>query len=306
MATQTEEVATDEVADDAGFVDGFNAAMGIEKSSTAQSKEEPPTPAATATPVEPAKPANVSAKTEEPSETFTLSQTEMKSLLARLEEIDKLKASQDKAFGRLGTLQETLGKLQQAQHTGVTPEISDEDMAEISNDFPELGARLKTTLQKIMGKSRTSAAAPATPAQQPAFDPAPLMSQLDAKLAEQRSEIEKIKQQSEAKILTALHRDWKQVVNDDKFKLWLQGQSAEYRDKINASWDAEEIGGAIDEFKKAQQPAKPAPTAAPSKQSKANRLEAAVTPQGVKAPDTQQISDDEQFLAGFRSVRGAA
>ncbi len=292
-------VDKEEVADqqgDAGFEDGFNLARGITPEPDLTPPVEPvdPTEEPQATP-EAAAPEQVpdaapegtpaaAAPTEE--ESVTLSPAEVKSLLARLDDVDRLKSAQDKAFGTIGSMKTVLDKLQTSQATGVALELTDEDMAEL-DDFPEFKDRFKKTLQKVLSKTRSVGVAPPP-------DTAPLeekfQQQLEQKLAAQS-------RQYEAKLLSIKHDDWKDVVVSDSFKVWLGTQPEDYRKQINDSWDAQEIGGALTKFKAH------AASVKESKQTKTRRLEAAVSPTGVPAPDTTALNDAAAFEAGFKSAR---
>ncbi len=273
-----EEVVANDQQDDAGFIDGFNQAMGNEPSTV----ETPP--------AEPEAPAPEEAPKEEPvEESIPLTKTEVQSLISRLDELDKLRSSQDKAFGHIGALKETIEKLRTAQATGEPAEITDEDMKEIAEDFPEFGGKLKGVLQKISGKFRGGGQQAAT-----TFDPTPMREEFASQLTERDQKYEK-------RILRAYHKDWQTVVHSDGFKLWMETQPEDYRTKVGSSWDAEEIADAIDTFK--EHNVKKA-ASADLKKKKNQRLEAAVTPAGVRSPDTTSLSDDDAFINGFKAVRG--
>lgn len=258
---------------DADFEAGFNLARGDES--------EPVTEPA----VEAAEPEVKEATAPAEEEPVVLNQSEVKALLTRLDEIDRLKRSQDQAFGRLGSLQDVVNKLQSSGAAGGSIELTDEDVAELS-DFPELQGTMRSVLQKTLSKVRPGVA-------QSTFDPAPLQVEIQ-KLREER---EADARKYEAKLLSTHHRDWREVTAGDSFRVWLAAQPDEYRNRINNSWDAEEIGEALSAYK--SQAAKTVVT----KQKKTDRLAAAVTPTGVRSPDTSAMNENDAFEQGFRSVR---
>lgn len=273
-----EEVVANEQQDDSGFEDGFNEAMGNEPTAPPE-KDEPP--------VETAEPAP-----EAPTQggTTTLSDTETQSLLKRLEEMDRLKSTQDKFAGHIGTLKETIEKLKASQATGAPVEITDEDVKDIADDFPEFGGKMKALLQKVSGKFRGG-----SPAAE--FDATPIREEFSTKLSESD-------QRAEARALWSVHRDWRNVVASDGFKLWMQTQPEDFRTKMENSWNAEEIADTIDSYKgHAKKQAATEQRSVETRQKKTSRLEAAVTPSGVKSPDTSAMDENAAFEAGFRSVR---
>ena len=265
--------------DDAGFADGFNLARG----------DEPPV-----TEAPPAAPVEEPAAEEKPpveapvEETVTLNQSEVKNLLSRLELLDKHQASIDKAHGRLGSLQETITKLQTAHASGETVELTDEDVADLK-DYPEFAGSMKSVLGKVLSKVRGA------PAQ--AFDAAPMQQAFEQKLIENEQKYEK-------KLLTVMRKDWNTVVHSDDFGLWLAGQDEAYRNQIGNSWDAIEIHEAIQKFEEAKAAKSAPPPTPPKTNTNKARLEAAVTPRGVRSPDTSTLDAEDAFAAGFKSGRG--
>ena len=264
--TDVEEVAN-EVDQEAEFEAGFNRARG----------DEPDV-------VEPVAEETAAAPEEE---TVTLNQTEIKSLLSRLDDLDKLKRGQDTAFGKLGSLQETITRLQSANASGGPVELTDEDVADLS-EFPELQATMRSVLQKTLSRVRPGPA-------QSAFDPTPLVQEIHQLRAQREADT----RQLAALSLTTQHKDWREVVNGDSFRVWLGTQPEDYRQRISESWDADEISTALDNFK-AQ-----TTRAAASKQKKTDRLLSAVQPTGVRSPDTSALDENEAFARGFRRVRGS-
>lgn len=295
MTDAVAEVAANDQQEEAAFADGFNAAMGVEPT-VAPEKVEPPKQAEEPAPVEKqeeVKPEEVKEEQPTEEEQVTLSSSEAKNLLGRLNQMDRLQTALDKAHGRLGALQETISKLTSAQASGGPVEISDEDVAEISADFPEFGKALKSVLGKTLSKVRggTPTASAAEP--EPAVD---VTKVIDERLAQ-------AEQKSEMKLLSVIEPGWQQTVTSDKWKLWLAQQPEDYRNKIDNSWDALEVRDAIKKFEKDTAPPVEEKAPEPKKPEKAKRLEAAVTPKGVATPETGALDEDAAFTAGFASVR---
>lgn len=270
MTTDTEEVVVTDEQRDAQLEDGFKQATGVVE----------PEPVVTP-PVEEAVPVEEPAVEEPAEETVVLTQSEVKSLLARLETLDKLQASQDKAFGHIGSLSEKLKALQQTSTGGGNVEITDDDVKGLE-EFGDFKNAAKDVFQRIASKLNTGGSAPA---------PVDL-SPLEAKMVE-------LEQRSQMVALSAMHRDWRQVTQGEGFNLWLQTQPAEYRVKVESSWNAEELAEALDTFKAAT--VEKAKVKAP--ENKARRLEAAVTPRGTPSVGGVQLTADQLMEQGFKNAR---
>lgn len=270
----TDVVDAPEVIDDeAAFAAGFNEVSG---DPVVEVKPEPSEPVAESKPE--AEPVTEEPQQEAQEETVTLNQSEVKALLGRLEELDKIKGGLRDLNGRYGTLSDSFNRLKEANATGGSVEISEEDLAELS-EFGELKTSVGNVLKKVLAKAGTGGAVDLEP--------------IETKFEQRINERDRV---MEGRILTAYHRDWRQVTGGDEFRTWLQAQSEDYRDRINNSWNAEEIAQAIDSFKARN--VKPQ-----AQQNKTRRLETAVAHTG-NAKSAPGIDDDAAFLAGFSAIRG--
>ena len=254
-------------------------------STTKPEGEEPPAEKVEPAP-EPEPEAPNDAKPEDETETVNFTKGELQNLISGLDRLKKLEDQQSKAFGHIGNMKETLEKLQTAQTTGQAVDVTDEDLGDLIEEFPEFAGRLKKTFQNILGKVKPSSVMQSS-AQ---FDSAPLEQKYEDKLTQAKRELA-------TEALDFMVEDWRDVVKSDKFKVWLAAQPPEYQEKVNNSWSAGEVARAIRTYR-ANDVRKDE-----VKQKKNNRLEAAVTPSGVKAPDTSALDEEDAFVSGFRSVR---
>lgn len=250
--------------DDAAFEAGFNAANGIEAEASA---EPEPTPEP-----EPQAKALIAGMTEE----------QVKELLQKAAEVDKLREAQSKVFGTLGAMRQAIEALrQQPQPTPAAVQMTKDKLKRLSEMFPEMAEMLAEDLSGVL-------TAPVA-----AIDPSQFEQAVQAKLDEQLSAQQR---KFEAKVLSAMHPDWRQIVPSPEFAQWRSTLDPEVAAALDDSWDAEFIGAKLSEFKtwKNQQ--------AKSQQLKVKRLEAAVTPKG--SPKPPAMTDDDAFIAGFKSARG--
>lgn len=281
MTDAVAEVVVDDVSGDAGFEDAFAATRGNEPPVV---KEEAPAEVA-ADPV--AEVPVVEPKVEAPvEETVVLNQTEIKSLLSRLEMLDKHSGSLDKVFGHIGSLRQTIDKLQTAQASGEAVELTDEDVAEIKNDFPELGESFRKVLGRALGKARGPAAA--------TVDLEPIKQEFGNKIVEVQHDTHKT-------LLSYMQPAWEETVASDKFKVWLAAQPEADRARIGNSWNAIELDRALKAF--AVDTAPKVVTPPPPKTNK-SRLAAAIQPSGVKSPDVSTLSAEDAFATGFQKTLG--
>jgi hypothetical protein len=259
--------AVAEVVDqEAELESGFNSAMGIAPPET-DAEEFAPVVEAPAV--------------EEPvEETVTLNQSEVKQLLSRLDELDKHGKGLDKAFGYIGNLSETIEKLKSSASTGPL-ELSDEDLAPISAEYPELGGSIKQVLSNVLGRVRGGG-------QQVAPDFAPIRAEFQQQLvARDRA--------GEAKLLSVIEPNWKTETATDQFRVWMETQPDEYRQKIGDSWDALEISDAIKSFRTATT----AKVGVPG-QDRSKRLEAAITPKGTASNPGTVLTPEQEMELGFK------
>lgn len=259
----TEAEAAPVESDDAAFLAGFNAATGKE-GETPQPKQQPEPPAKEL----------IAGMTED----------QVKELLHKATEVDKLREQQSKVFGTLGAMRQAIEQLRQ-RPTPQAVQVTQEKLKRLSEAFPEMAKLLAEDLSEAL-----QGGVPATPG----VDPLQFEQLVESKL-QQRLEAEK--RQLEAKVLSAMHPDWRQVAQSPDFQQWKSGLEPEVLAQLDQSWDAEFIGQKLSEFKawKAKQ--------AQSQQTKVKRLEAAVTPKSNPKPPV--MTDDDAFMAGFNSVRRA-
>ena len=276
MSTEAVESQEVEVAvDDEAFAAGFSEARGDEPPASepapepVQAEEQAEQPAVEAEP-EP-----------EPQQNLIAGMTEdqLRAAILKANEVDHLKSQLDKAFGKVGEVNRTLMQLQQRSSVN----LDKAKFKRLSEEFPEIAEMLASDLNDALGE---------VGGQSPAVDPEQFEKVVDERLIA-------MQQAQERRFLSRMHRDWESVVTSDEFKLWQQNVlPPEDAQVLATSWDSDFISDKLDEFKAWRSKA----TAA--KENKQKRLEQAVTPRGdTREPPTAQ-TEDEAFLAAFKSARG--
>lgn len=282
MSLETENETTQEVAapevethvpqetadaspqDDAAFLAGFNSVTDGEEE-VEQSAE--PEPEVTPDP-EPEPVKLIAGYTE----------NELRDLLSKFQEVDRLKEREAKVFGTLGSLKQAIDAMRNQQPTA-TANFSKDRFKRLSAEFPEMAEMLAEDLSGI-----------ALPQQQAGLDISAVQEVINER-------IEVVKRDQETKLLGMVHKDWRQVVQEPDFQVWKGSLAPEAQDVLDNGWDAELIAEGLTAFKEWKT------KAAQQKVSKQTRLEAAVAPKTTARTAPIQ-TDDDAFSAGFNSVRG--
>lgn len=252
---QPETEAAAPVSDDAAFEAGFN---GVDPAPEPEPEPEPPK--------------LIAGMTED----------QVKELLAKAAEVDKLREQQAKVFGSLGNLKQSLDALRsQPKPNPAQVQITKEKLARLSQAFPEMAEMIAEDLNGVLTGGAASA------------DPAQFEQVVESKLTERLQQQE---QQFEAKVLTLMHPDWKKIVPSEEFGQWKQSLPTEVAQELDSSWSAEFIGEKLTQFKDWKS------KLATSQQQKRNRLEQAMTPKSAASPPV--LTDDDAFIRGFKEARG--
>lgn len=202
---------------------------------------------------------------------------QVKELLNKAAEVDKLKERESKLFGTLGSLKQSIDaiKSQPQAPQGSAVKLNGA-LKRLSAEFPEMAAMLSEDLNEALQGSAGAGG----------YDNAALDSRL-----EQSSKA------MELKLLSMAHRGWEKDVQTPEFAQWKGTLAPDELQIVNDSWDAVSVSAVLDKFKEWKG------AATQTKQVRQSRLEAAITPRGNKAP-TPSLSEDDAFIAGFKSARG--
>lgn len=266
--------------------DEFNAGFSDQAAPT----ETPAEPEPETTPEAP--PAAEPEPEPEP-ELATLTKAQLDDLLQKANRIDEINGKLEKqfgtAFGKIGGIERVLQQLQSSGVAGGKVEITDEIVADLTAEFPEMGALVKRSLEKLVEKLPTHGGAA------PAIDPSEF-----AKVEERA--VTRARQMITEETLDDTHAGWREVIGlpnaegkipETEFRKWLANQPEDYRNRVNKSFSAVTIGKAIDDFQETTK------KAAAQAEARRARTAAGVTPRGTGGHQPAP-SDDDEFNAGFR------
>lgn len=285
MSATEQEVVENAVvdADDAAFAAGFAEARG----------DEPPAEAAPSDVTEPVAeeaPAENLPEAEAKAETLIagLTESQLKELLIKAGEVDSLKLQIEKSFGKVGELNRTLQQLQARTEAGEPVELTEEDVADLANDFPELAQAQLNVLRKFASKMRGTGTAA-----QPAIDLDGLRQQVKQEVTAEYD------RKLEERLLNFRHPGWVQEVQSQDFMLWGQNQLGqdEFQQLIQST-DADFISSKLDAFKLWKD------NAVKQTKQKQRRLESAITPRGDSTSPPTTQSEEDAFIRAFKAARG--
>lgn len=229
---------------------------------------------------------------EEPKVLAGMTEKEISELLG---EIPKYRKQIDNLAGNNGKLNKALQALQADTTKGEPVTVTDDDMAEISKNFPEFADMTKGALNKILGRLNTRGTGTA-----PAQNPDEYIA-LAKKAAQDVASNERV--QTHIDLLHGLNPGWDTIIGlpdkdgtvpETDYRKWLATQPADYQAKMSASNNAFEIGSSIKAFNEAVE------ASAKKQQQNKQRLAAAVQPTGqvaARGTISEQSAADKAFNA---------
>lgn len=226
----------------------------------------------------------------------TITKKQFAQLMAAAQEVPNLRATVDKGFGSFGnTLRDYGQRIKSFGEANGIPvlNMSDEEIAELTQDFPSLAAFA----------TKLKAARPQT------YDEEQLLTKLSERMGErikpdelvQKAEGQAWKRFAKARA-SEIHDDWEQICNsDDGFATFVRAKGDAFVANLKRAsddFDYRVITSAVSDYKQAKK----------ATEDKADlrrqRLNGNVTPRGA-APAPEPPRTREQALnAGFKSVTG--
>lgn len=270
-------------ADEAAFNSEFAKDLAAETTTTPPSVETPAPVAAT--PAEPPAP-------EPPKEPkyVQITEDQLQQILSGVTEIGTIKAGMTKlssdAFGRLGGVEQFINKIKEKQ--GDTPVgqavLTDEDFAELKEEFPELATLILQGQKRVLGRLTGTGA-----------------SGLDATALEARRTQEAIEVLDD----NEAYADWRTIVgaegSDVPYRQWLKTQPEAYQHKANHSKNPFFVMSSIDKFhkyeadqaaaEKAKTPKTPPPDTGAARRQ---QLQSAIAPKGAGTVEGKAEVDEFQ------------
>lgn len=290
----------------AEFVSGFGE---VEDGAPTDTPElsQPPEPTAE-TPSIPAEPSPAAQPVSTPS-VVQLTQEKLTALEKAASDVGEMRTQLEKmsgqVFGKFGGLERTIKQLQEQTPSGQAIAITDEDLQELSAEFPEVAKLTRSGLNRIFGKFK------GTGLDEQKFTDL-VTQRVDAGMAQVESRVL-------LNTLADLRDDWQDVVGLDAenwalahpdqpyqpsaYRQWLATQTPDYQQAITNSMRPGQIVKSIELFEKAQkEQRKPAPKPTPI-DTRRRRFEAAVTPRSSSGPSIEsEPSEAEAFRQGFKET----
>lgn len=299
MAVENEDVqdvklnevqATDAAEEEAGFAEAFGQSPVEQTADQQETEAEDATePEAEAEEVEaaPEEEQEAAPAEEEPTPEAQAAedQKHLKALLDSLPALDektKLSETQIRQLnGKIGEINRIVQELRANTAAPAQPmKLSKEKFKRLSVDFPEIAEMLAEDLSELS----MPAAAPQTAA--PQAETIQLQPIIDAEVA-------KVEQKLEAKLLTFMHRDWREVVKSDGFQAWVKTLPETEQTELANSWDAEYIGGKLTAYKALTQQQKQ------EREKRNERLARGVMPRSTVKVERGLTTEEEGFNSAF-------
>jgi hypothetical protein len=198
----------------------------------------------------------------------------------------------DQAFGKIGGMEDFVKRLQKDTPTGEALSLTDEDMAELSEEFPSIATGMKTALNKVLSRSKGTGSS--------ALDDNKINEILKPILDQERAnnqfalvqERTKIKQDMQREQVLDVHPDFDAVRQTEDFQAYL----AKLPKDVADTWKPRIIIETVTNYKASK--VKPAP----QKNARSEALAAAVNPKGsgpaMKGKSEQSL--DDAFDEGFK------
>lgn len=220
--------------------------------------------------------------------------TEQQDLLSKIPKLEALMQRVDKVDGNYGEIKRLVTEMQKSAATpnGAVSDEANQAWAELAEVFPELSGSISKGVSSEVEKAVAKAVA-SIPG---GVDPEQLSKIVQEAISSTR-EKEKTEQiNADITALNKAHPDRNECISSPEWSKWLATLPADDREEMLEGWDLKTVKKGFSTFKawRDQQ--------ASSKQKSKQRIEDAVTPQGVRMPAPAAISVHQAFLQGAGEV----
>lgn len=233
-------------------------------------------------------------------ETVTLTKDEYQRIVDGIGRIDTLEQTFggkiDTAFGKIGGVERVIDQLRSSAPAGKKIELTEEIVADLAAEFPEMAGLQFKTLQKLVDVINASAPAPAPAAADAAGAPQP---SAPAPAVDEAAMRHRIRREMTEETLDEYEPKWRDVIGlpdakgvipDTEFRKWLATQPAEYSDRVKSTYSADVLKGAMEKFKEAKSKAR----------GRREVLDAGAMPRGSGSQAaTATPTEDDEFRNGF-------
>lgn len=233
-------------------------------------------------------------------EVVQVTRRDLNRLMAAADKAETIDVQMSKVFGTIGNVKnELMNRLTASAAAGGAIEISDDDFAELQEDFPELAKHTKAAFERILKRGGLRGTGDPATAQ---INTDEIVSRADA-----------LRREDGLKELSFLRPDWRQIVGftaegqadpDSEYRKWLAAQPAEYQETVRNTNSARITDRSIEEFLE-HKAAKTRPTTsspAPNTDVRRARINGAVQPTGTGTrPAPTRPTPEDEFRQGFAS-----
>jgi hypothetical protein len=291
-----EQIAQDTEKADAAELASFEAEIDGKDFEDADAN----TPVITETPVE----TPVTTVVEESAPKMAqITEEQLARILTYSNDIDAIKTAMESrfgtAFGKLGSLAQTLKELQIAADPGEAITVSEDDLSELKNDYPDLTPAIAKSLTRVLSKVKGGRIGQIVAKE---FDPATL----EPTINEKAQEIAKrVVMEEQIKDLADDYPDWEKIIGPQpdptkgvkptEFRNWLASQPAEYQKRVNTSQRAVVGAKALGKFEEWKETKKKSAQETPKKTAadiRREQLKDSVTERGNASQHTAKSEED--------------
>lgn len=218
-----------------------------------------------------------------------------------VQQIAQMRGALDKAFGKVGALEQVISKLRTETPAGEKIEVSEEDFPELVKEYPEIARLQAKDLNKVLSKFRGTGSAPAD-----------LDERINQRLEAARGAATA---ESTERMLNAVLPGWREEVRKPEFAAWFDAQPAEVQkmqlsdDDLVAArllrmYDRHLLKQIFAPAPAPRAPAAPVASPAPVKVSPRQRqLAGAIPVKGDGSPSPSATTEVDPFEEGFRTGR---
>ena len=219
----------------------------------------------------------------------TLTAEELAELRATASKVHEFQADLRKAHGRIGALNDQLQQTMKAKEAqGQPATLTPMELKKTREEFPELAESISADLKDYFATQRGG-----IPEEQAAKI-------IEARLAQQREELEKEAIAERQEVLHEDHPDAKEIINSNVFRTWVNGLPERERTVIQNTNSPYVLSKKLTAFKNWHdaESAK-ANEKAQAEKKKQERLDAAITPKGAGRSSQPTLSEREEMERGL-------
>lgn len=244
-------------------------------------------------------------KKEPHAKSAKITEEQLAKILTYSNDIESIKTAMESrfgnAFGKLGSLAQTLKTMQDATGSGEPVTVSEDDLAELKADYPDLTPAIAKSLTRVMARVKGGVRVVSKD-----VDPELLNGLVDTRAQEVAK---KIYDEAQIQDLTDDYPDWATTVGKDgsktEFRQWLANEPAEFQVKVKNSKRAVVVARALDKFYDyKKQSTQPKPKKKTQAEVRREQLQDAVHERGQDSQHQAQ-SEEDAFNAHMAKARAS-